>query len=198
MSNRLVIIYRARESYQAHLLRNLLADYDIEANVTGDALSNAGSEFVHSSGFAVMVDESQAELAQQIAEAFQRHVVQAKTSLEEVNDEASLHWNAWPICPHCRARQTAICVYCGERGDDFPLAEWQGIESPSPEEVLLVCGTCDDVFHPQFYRDCPWCGFHFGTGLEPLTPADNIDFRLVFGVILASLAVLGYLWILYR
>lgn len=195
MSDELIVIYRAMESHQAHLLCNVLEQYGIQARVTGDALLNAGAEFTHSAGFPVIVNQSQVELARQIVSSFERHVIQAQPS-EEVEDEIRAQWLEWPTCPKCLARQTAICPHCNESGDDFPLAEWQGDQAPG--KPLLVCPTCDDVFVPQFYRDCPWCDYHFGSGLEPRDLVATIDYRLAFGATLAGLAVLGYLWMLYN
>jgi hypothetical protein len=199
MPDDLVVIYRARVSHHAHLLRNLLADYGVQASVTGDALLNAGGEFVHSGGIPVIVNEADVELARQIANSFDRHVVQAE-SVDEFDDDLSPPWLDWPICPQCKARQTAVCCHCGERRDDFALAEWQGNHSESPTDVLLVCGTCDDVFVPQFYRDCPWCGFHFGTGIDPQISGGKLDLRdlrLFWGAVLGAAATIGYLWLLY-
>lgn len=195
MSDELIVIYRAAESHQAHLLCNVLGDYGVQARVTGDALLNAGGEFVHSGGFPVLVNQSQVELARQIALSFERHVIQAKPT-EDTEDDIRPQWTEWPNCPKCLTRQTAICRHCGECREDFALAEWQG--ERDPDKPLLVCPTCDDVFVPQFYRDCPWCGYHFGSGLAPQNLVEAVNYRMVFGVAIAALAVLGYLWILYN
>ena len=191
MSDELIVIFRARQSHHAHLLRNVLANYGIEATVTGDTLLNAGGEFIHAGGIPVVVRPADVKLAEHIANAFVRHVLQAEPNVEW-DDEVRPSWPDWPICPQCRARQTAVCCHCDERGDDFALAEWQG-PAAEPSEVLLVCPTCDDVFVPQFYRDCPWCGFHFGTGLDPQNPGEAyLTPRL--GWFAFGLAVFVYLW----
>ena len=195
MSDELIVIYRATESHQAHLLCNLLEDYGIPARVTGDALLNAGGEFLHSGGFPVVVSQGQVELARQIASSFERHVIQAEPT-EETEDFVRPQWQAWPDCPRCKTRQTAVCRHCGECRDDFALAEWQGDQAPN--EPLLCCPTCDDVFVPQFYRDCPWCGHHFGHGLVPQDLVEVIDYRAAFGIVVGLMAVLGYMWLLYH
>ena len=199
MSAKPVVIYRATDPHHAHLLRNILADYDIIANVSGDALLNAVGEVAHSrEGFPVVVTANDADLAHHIADAFQRHVLQANETDDEIADLLTPPWQDWPVCPRCKARQTTVCPLCGEHGDDFSLAEWQGrtAGSETPSDILLVCPTCDEVFKPQFYRDCPWCGHHFGTGLEPQVPSDELNVPVTIGGALAILAALLYLWLI--
>ena len=39
-------------------------------------------------------------------------------------------WNDWPACPQCgRPRQT-VCPTCGGAGNQFPLADYQGVGEP--------------------------------------------------------------------
>lgn len=197
MPSKPVVIYRAVDPHHAHLLRNILADYDVNAMVSGDALLNA--EVTHShGGFPVVVASDDADLARHIADAFQRHVLQADETDDEIADLLTPPWQDWPVCPQCKARQTTVCPLCGEHGDDFSLAEWQGRTAGSkiPNDVLLVCPTCDEVFKPQFYRDCPWCGHHFGAGLEPQAPAEELNAGVTVAVVLAFFAVLLYLWLI--
>ncbi len=198
MSAKLVVIYRAADPHHAHLLRNILADYDIVAKVSGDALLIAVGEVAHSGGFPVVVADEDAELARHIADSFQRHVLQANETDEEIADVLAPPWREWPICPHCRARQLTVCPLCGEQGDDFSLAEWQGLPDAveTPSHILLICPTCDEVFPPEFYRDCPWCGYHFGVGLVPQTPGDDVNLRVAAGIGLALVAALLYLWLI--
>ncbi len=50
-----------------------------------------------------------------------------------------------------------------------PAAEGPGPESlpgddESPPQLVLICTTCDEPFHPTFPRRCEWCGHGFPDG----------------------------------
>lgn len=128
-------------------------------------------------------------------------------------DEES-HWAGWPTCPECQARRQTLCTVCQVAGSDFPLAEFSEVpETPqipwdesSPEAaardqtVMLVCPTCDEAFHPVFYRRCAWCGHDFGRGREDrLADSEAVELNPRVLLIIALLAggfiaILGYFW----
>ena len=82
----------------------------------------------------------------------------------EVDDGTTDQWRDWPLCPQCGQKRQALCSICGTAGTDFPYVDT--IRSPSGQQVLLYCRTCDDHFRPQFYRRCHACGHDYGDGIR--------------------------------
>ena len=217
MSRQPTTIYRAIDPYEAHLLRDLLADYDISSLITGEPLLGS-AEWPHAAGgFRVLVAKRDAELAERIADAFQRHIVQTHIPDEELHESLPLDWVHWPVCPCCDQRRQTICPTCRTAGTEFHLAEMQPLtsvrwrherresgstdqtESPNTE-ILLMCVVCDEAFAPRFYQICPWCGHDFGEGLEAtdaiLNEPSGKTRALLIGLGAAFAALCGYLWLL--
>ncbi len=105
-------------------------------------------------------------------------------------------WSAWPLCPQCHASRRTLCPDCVVPSDSFALADKGPTNSPeeasggevitateSPDEVLLICPTCDEAFAPQFERRCHACGHDFGTGTEYVEEVtEEMNYRVVLAV----------------
>ncbi|MCA9266194.1 MAG: hypothetical protein KDA60_20180 [Planctomycetales bacterium] len=161
------VIYRTSQSYTAHLLAALLRDYGVRATVVGDRTMEP--EFFTPT-ISVSVARDDLEMARGIAQAFEKHVANARTG-ESAGDDAQTfpeYWQDWPVCRGCRKPRDTACVYCGTAGYQFPLADQPvtGSERATSAESppLLVCHICDEPFTPEFLRTCPWCGLDHGSG----------------------------------
>jgi hypothetical protein len=128
MADREVIIYAAQNLQQAHLLKFVLAEAGIRAEVSNALLQGgSGVDIVGWPTLArVVVAEPDAVEARKIALEFDRKAVSTEDS------RASAEWEspgrpdvlvAWPICPQCRARRSTRCPVCGTAGSDFPPAD---------------------------------------------------------------------------
>ena len=195
MAQEPTVIYTARSMQEAHLLKNLLAERQIEAIVLNDALEGgSGVQYVGwSTAARVAVDEEHAVVARQLAARFDHQ----QTLSDDNADEDIL--DEWPRCPECDARRSTRCPVCSTAGTEFPsvdmgfdwipqpgdLATTTGCHcgpggctsgDPGPEPVspdheaapptMLTCTTCDEPFVPGYPRLCEWCGHDFGNGFE--------------------------------
>ncbi|MCC9605120.1 hypothetical protein LOC68_24550 [Blastopirellula sp. JC732] len=102
------------------------------------------------------------------------------------------------------------CPACGEASEEFSLAAYQsqGAEPPPSslpildlsdvhEYPLLVCPTCDDHFHPQFYQQCAWCGHEFDDGKRvtvtpPMQAMSRREWWTIFA--LGAIAIGTLIW----
>jgi len=218
MAEKQRVIYRARNAVQAHLLKNLLAEEGIRAEVTNTVLEGgAGVDILGWPTLArVVVDESVADQARQIALEFDREdatpAAQGVLNAPEPPPETQ---SPWPQCPRCGAPRLAVCPACGTSSvrfppadlppADLPPADGPPAESSQQEEAvpngLLICTTCDEPFAPRYLPQCEWCGHPFeprGSAAEASVaePPEEMTPR-VWGVVLAILAlvavVVGYL-----
>jgi len=188
------VIYTARTMQDAHLLKNLLAERQIEAVVLNDVLQGgSGVDVVGwSTAARVAVDEEHAEVGRQMAVRFDRKETLTDEPAEDVLDE-------WPRCPECEARRSTRCPICSTAGVEFPpvdmgfdwipqsgdLATSTGChcgpggctpsdaeaepppsDDDTPPPTMLMCTTCDEPFVPGYPRMCEWCGHDFGDGFE--------------------------------
>lgn len=180
--SRLVCVFVAESPAEAHLVRNRLADYGINATLQNDSLhaaSDAGRDWSLSPR--VMVPIEDAEFAREVAEEFEAR--QRSRGARDGDSEwpaEPCEWEDWPCCPRCRRRRLTHCPACHTAGAHFPLAEFVSPDSPDEpirlvadgrdgrhDGVLIVCPTCDEAFSPEFYRRCENCGHEFEHGLEP-------------------------------
>src|SRR5947207_2478838 len=107
MSHEPTVIYSAANTQQAHLLKGLLADRGIVARVVNDAIQIAGGELPMgwTAAARVVVAESDALVARQVAEEFDRQTAHHAPLPEAVEDgEQALagvptEWDQWPVCP---------------------------------------------------------------------------------------------------
>lgn len=229
----LTVVYAAADAQEAHLLKGLLAERDIEAVVLNESLQGAagGLPVGHPVSPRVAVLGADEPKAMQVVTAFQRQREIGPPQVDDIfpHDDAEQE-GEWPGCPSCGKRRQTICPTCGIAGTDFPHADYQvadwmpeqtieaegcgcgpgggcatggvaedssGSDGESPT-TLLKCETCDDIFEPRYYRNCPWCGHDFGEGISAASPAAeeplNARTKLVLAVVgLGFVALLVYL-----
>lgn len=180
--SRLVCVFVAETAAEAHLVRNRLADYGIAAVVQNEHLA-AGADTGNDWSISprVMVPLEDSEFAREVAEDFeQRRLDRAARGAGDEVPSDPFEWDEWPCCPRCGRRRLTRCPGCQTSGTRFPLAEFIGPDGPDApirivadgredpaDEVLLVCPTCDEAFHPDFYRRCEECGHAFPRGIDP-------------------------------
>ncbi|MFO0901485.1 MAG: DUF2007 domain-containing protein [Pirellulales bacterium] len=212
--SRLVCVFVAENPAEAHLVRNRLADYGIDAVVQNDQLHaghDAGSDWAVAPRVMVPLDDS--EFAREVAEDFeQRRLTRIAQGGGQDWPEEALEWEEWPRCPRCKRRRLTRCPGCLSSGTRFPLAEFVGPESPDApirvvaddrddpaDEVLVVCATCDEAFHPDFYRRCEACGYEFARGIDPESRSSLDEAaRRGLAFILSSALLLGGIWVAWK
>jgi len=160
------VIYTARTSQEAHLLRNLLAELGMPATVENDLLE--GGSGVDVSGWTtqarVVVAGQHAEEARRIALEFERKCIAESAEPEPLRGEpehrppapaadpdgswpddeettADTILDAWPICPECGAKRTTQCPICKTTGDDFPAVDMGFVWVPGPVEEEEAPGS---------------------------------------------------------
>lgn len=194
MSRQPTIIYSADNVQQAYLLRSLLDDEGIEAQVVNDAIQIAGGDLPigWTAAAKVVVPDDQAEQAREFVARFDRQTRRHARSIE-LEDDSTVepeHWQEWPQCPDCLQLRSARCPACRASGTDFPLADLPDTDDGEPP--LLHCPSCDDTFRPQWYRLCARCGHDFGTGLEVQQKnSGTLEFSPRSFAVAAVLALLG-------
>jgi hypothetical protein len=212
MSEKLTEVYTTAQPYQAHELKNLLAEAGIDAVVLDEACQDAlgsASCCCRPAATRVVVSDQDADSARRIARDFQE-----QTQSVEPDEGAEAQppktetprpsMAAWPLCPKCGRPRHTSCPVCGTAGNDFSQAdpEFAGtLLDDDPAAMVLVCGTCDEPFVPRFLRRCEWCGHDFGEGEEPReSAAEELSGRTVFlmlGVAALLIAMIGYfMWLL--
>jgi len=166
MSSEPTVIYSAANTQQAHLLKGLLEQQGIGAWVVNDAIQIAGGDLPlgWTAAARVVVAESNALRARQLAEDFDQQTAHEPTADDQADDVPLSAWADWPACPGCGERRSARCSVCGVSGTNFPLADVQ--DTTSGQQVLLKCADCDDLMRPEWYRLCARCGHDFGDGIE--------------------------------
>jgi putative signal transducing protein len=192
MSGKQVVIYSAATLPQAHVLRNVLEDQGIRAEVINDAIQLALGDVPMgwSTAPRVVVDQQHAELARRIALEFDEssRASAESQSWPEAKTETEAEFKsrpAWPCCPKCQTPRQAACPFCGTSGDNFPPADTSnafdepdveaghtdqqqeaGTHQRMSDKPLLLCTICDEPFTPNYYRNCAHCGYDFGNGIE--------------------------------
>ncbi len=166
MSGEPTVIYHAASPQQAYILKGLLEERGLAAWVVNDNMQVAGGELPlgWTAAAQVVVGDSHASEARQIAEEFDRTTGHDPTPDAPAAETEPAVWKDWPLCPQCGTRRPVRCPVCASAGTDFPLAAIE--ESAGQPLVLLMCGACDDHFRPEMFRLCHQCGYDYGDGLE--------------------------------
>lgn len=207
---RLVVVYRSVDGLQASLVRNWLDEHGVSAVVTGDSLAGSAMGINGPTvTSAVLVSEQDSERARELiagAEAQRRLAADADEVADdqfddELEQDAVLAENGWPVCPDCDRRRTTVCPFCDTAGHDFPLADANYAalaEDASSPPLAVICTTCDEPWAAEFYRRCEWCGHDFGHGLAAAREAYSTDepIEMPGGRVLAVLAGLVGLMVL--
>lgn len=202
----LVPIFTAANLMQAQLLRDALADEDIDAWIINDALSGAVGELPvgWASSPRVVVSRDDAETARAIALEFEKKPSSAPVAGAYVEPaESVVDADAWPRCLMCAHRRLAVCRFCGHAGDDFPIGYAGPAGAADDAPLQLVCPTCDEPFTPRFYKVCEHCGYEFEDGIELDRPRRTVEEMqgdltrvwIVIGGMIGIFAAIGvYLW----
>jgi hypothetical protein len=166
MANKQTVVYAARNTQEAYLLRNLLSEEGIRGMVINDVLE--GGSGVDAVGWAtlarVVVDESDYERARHIALVYERKkatAAESQTIAESATKPAAQPPRDWPKCPECGQPRTTQCPFCGAAGSDFPAADVDLMDSSEG------CGN--------FHSPCDTCANENGTVPLDVTPMPESD-----------------------
>ena len=148
MSQRQTVVYAARTSQDAHLLRNLLADLQIKAIVVNDVLERgSGVDVLGWPTLArVVVAEEDAARAREIALEFDRQVGSTAASPRDEGpppEEVATTSETWPTCPGCAARRSTRCPICGTAGSDFQPADMGFVWIPELADAAREAPSCN-------------------------------------------------------
>jgi hypothetical protein len=213
MSERHVVIYTSPEFKPASRLCQHLAQIGIQAQVIGSPkLVQSGAAAAQANPVQVVVAEHDQLVAQQVALEFDRPELHHGCAIVDVmvdeRDPEAI--DAWPTCPSCGRKRHTMCPICETAGSDFPPAdsisgedetELEGTDDPGDPlgRRPLLCPMCDEPFVPNYLRQCEWCNFDFGYGLEKPVEMDEslepVNWRVA--VLIAGLLGLAGLLILY-
>ncbi|MEX2112191.1 MAG: hypothetical protein WD845_03350 [Pirellulales bacterium] len=212
MDDNWIVIYRADEVQQAHFMKGLLIDHDIDAHVMhnrqidlGNVVTDLGVHGLSHQQHAearVLVRQSDAEAAYELVESAQRNLSEGLSSpdLAALEEEADRHGQPWPLCPDCRRPRLTSCPVCQTAGTSFPAAfhpEHEPSANAASEDapLLVLCTTCDEPFAPEFPARCEWCGHRFADGreAEPFEPSEPVDInvRVIAAIVGVVLTVVG-------
>ena len=137
------VVYAAADAQEAHLLKGLLADRDIEAVVLNESLQGAagGVPVGHPVSPRVAVIQDDEPKARQVVIAFQRQREIGPPQVDDIFPHDENEADDWPACPGCGERRQTICPTCGVAGTDFPNAEYQ-VSDWVPEQTIASesCG----------------------------------------------------------
>lgn len=212
MSERTEIIYSAGRIEEAVLVKQLLNERSIECLIENVALQGGVGELPagEATNPRVRVNAEDAEKARQVVKAFEFQQRLGRERRVEYSDDFDDVWRDWPTCPDCGHRRQTVCPICETAGSDLPLADpnhagvaptlGPGKEDAETGRPLLICTTCDEPFHPQFYQVCQWCGHPHEDGLPPppaQAPIERLSPRMlaVIGALALFFAALcGYFW----
>lgn len=217
MSSNLIPLYTATTIDEAMLLKGILAENGIEAQVVNDGLVTGMYPLGSKTLPQVVVSSETIEPSRKIVEQFERQLRDAPTQPENAGGpiEEAIEFD-WPVCPRCDKRRQAVCDVCATAGNDFPLAEFQGLPAPTGSvadaeqesaeaKPLLMCSNCDEAFSPRYYRLCAWCNYDFQSGIE-IAPSfsrqrEPVNYRALLVIVLLLLgtaASLVYFWYIGR
>ena len=211
MTERHVVIYTSPDAKAAIKLCQHLAQIGIHAQLLGPS-TTVRPEASAANQVQVVVDESNQLVAQQIALEFDRPELHHGCAIVDVlvDDRDPGTIDAWPTCPSCGKKRHTMCPICETAGSDFPPAdsisgddetELEGTDDPGDPlgRRPLLCPMCDEPFVPNYLRECEWCNFDFGYGLEKPVEFDDslepVNWRV--GLLIAGLLALAGLLVFY-
>lgn len=213
MTDRHVVVYTSAEPDSAQRLCQHLQQVGIQAQVIAQPKGPPRDDSAASANHVqVVVSESDELVAQQIALEFGRPELHHGCAVVDVlvDDRDAETIDAWPTCPECGRKRHTMCPICETAGTDFPPADsisgddetdLEGTDDPGDPlgRRPLLCPVCDEPFIPNYLRECEWCNFDFGYGLEKPEQFDEslepANWRVV--LLIAALVGLGGALILY-
>ena len=153
MADELTIVLEGLSAERAETLKRMLAERDVE-------VYSAPSESVRGEWNLLAEPD--------VAGRASRFIEQADEQWEDGVDPEDVlddrQWSQWPRCRECDWPRMTRCEFCGSTGHDFPVAD--GAPVTETAAVLLMCGTCDEPFEPQFLDHCDRCSEKFDDGVE--------------------------------
>jgi hypothetical protein len=205
-----VEIYRAANTHEAQVLKNLLENDGIHAFISNEGLLGASDLAGWEIEPKVMVSASDVESAIPIVDDFAQQVFDRRNRRVTDADEDDIETKMdWPRCPNCNEPRAAICPGCQSMGCDFGEAvfvETESVLKPGhgieyeiePEQRMLMCTVCDRPFQPVYRKTC-LCNYEFPDGMEfDQTMAEaksNLRATLIW-IALVAVAAFGciYFW----
>jgi len=139
----LKVVYTARTTQQAHMLKGVLAAEGIRAVVFNENLPS--SLGIGAAIWAVLprvaVAAEQAAAARKMALEFEEHDVIPGPGDEDFTEaEATPRTVAapWPTCPDCGARRSTRCKICGTAGTDFAPVDMGFVWIPDTDDMAAA------------------------------------------------------------
>ena len=200
-----VEVYRAANTQEAQVLKNVLESEGIRTFISNEGLLGASDLVGWNIDPKVMVGESDAELAMPIIHEFLQQVLDRRNlNIDGSDDEASEPESDWPHCPMCDEPRVAKCTGCQSVGNDFGEAVFVETDSGfgnehreiefeiEPQERWLMCTVCDRPFHPVYRKTCR-CNYEFEDGIEfgqqPASTQINARALVVLIAIISAIAI---------
>ncbi len=138
MDSEPTVIYTARSAEDAHLLKNILAENGIDAQVV-NAATPRGAGMVDSLAWRqVTVAEKDVVEARRIAAEFDQHTGHRHCGNSRAGDTAPSRSAIGPSAPVAARRRTAICPACRTEGSDFPPADRMPEAEPGEHRAAAV------------------------------------------------------------
>jgi Putative prokaryotic signal transducing protein len=203
LDDRRVVVFADAQPGLAYLVHNRLAESGIESFIENESLPYGANELLPAViGPRVVVSDVDAAAAREIVAEFQREpkemaAVDDRLSAAPARGPEALALDVLErgaptdaTCPHCGHARMTVCPYCQTASTDFPQADQPAVDGDG--ESLLICGTCDEPFVPQYYRRCEWCGHDFGSGIEIKSKdvSDYLNDRVIVAVVGSALILL--------
>ncbi len=138
----LIVVYSAANLQEAHLLKGLLAQREIDAVVLNEALGAAtgGVPVGQATSPRIGVAQADEAKARQVVVAFERQQQIGPPQVDDIfphNEDSE----PWPVCPSCGRQRETMCRTCGVAGTDFPEADYQVVSmEPATQQQGASCG----------------------------------------------------------
>jgi uncharacterized CHY-type Zn-finger protein len=203
-NDRQVVFFADAQPALAYMLRNRLAEAGIEVFIENESLPYGANELLPAViGPRVVVAEADADAARKIVAEFRREPQEIAAADDRLTTAGGREAPAVgvaeragrtdAICPQCGRARMTVCPFCHTASNDFPRADQPVAAEPDGNEELLICGTCDEPFVPEYYRRCEWCGHDFGAGIElkPKEVTDYLNDRVIVAVVGSALILLA-------